>query len=217
MIQTLIKLVFFAGPILCAFPLTGLASATDKSAMTARIVVLGDSLTEGYGLSKEQAYPALLEKKLIDLGYKNVKVINAGVSGSTTAGGASRLDWILRSSPTHVLVALGANDGLRGLKVKQTESNLVAILEKLKSKKVVPILAGMKLPPNYGKEFRAEFDGLFPALAKKFDITFIPFLLDGVGGVSSLNLSDGVHPNEKGHERLATNVLPFIEKELRKK
>jgi acyl-CoA thioesterase-1 len=189
----------------------------EKSSIKARIVILGDSLTEGYGLSKEQAYPARVEKQLNELGYKNVKVINAGVSGSTTAGGASRLDWILRSEPTHVVVALGANDGLRGIKVEQTRLNLTMIIEKLKEKKVVPVLVGMKLPPNYGKEFRAEFDAIFPTLAKKFGITLIPFLLEGVGGVASLNLSDGIHPNEKGHEKLSQTVLPYLEKVIQSK
>ena len=187
------------------------------AAKETKIVVLGDSLTEGYGLSKDQAFPALLEKKLVALGHQNIKVLNSGVSGSTTAGGISRVDWVLKSHPDFVIVALGSNDGLRGLKPSETKKNLEKIIGFFKSKKVRVILAGMKMPPNYGSAFRKEFDGLFADVAKKEDVAFFPFLLGKVAGQSHLNLPDGIHPNEKGHATIADELAPFVSRVLKEK
>lgn len=175
------------------------------------LVVLGDSLTEGYGVAKEEAFPAILEKKIHSLGKKEWKVINAGVSGSTTASGQSRLKWFLKSKPRIILLALGANDGLRGLKLGQTKKNLEKIIQKAQEMKIKVVLGGMQIPTNYGKEYRKKFHQMYKDLAKKYKLTLIPFLLEGVGGRAELNISDGIHPNQKGHEVVAKNVLSHIQ------
>lgn len=175
------------------------------------MVILGDSISEGYGVAKESAYPSLLEKKIK---AKTVgaqwTVINASISGSTTASALSRFKWQLRQKPELVVVALGANDGLRGLSVSVTETNLVKVLELARDQKIQVVLCGMRMPPNYGKTYTEDFRSLFPKLAQKFKLTFIPFLLDQVAGRPELNLADGIHPNEKGHEIVAENVYQAI-------
>jgi acyl-CoA thioesterase I len=174
------------------------------------VLFLGDSLTEGYQLSKEEAYPALIEQKL-KANHPKLKVINGGVSGATTASGYKRLSWYLRAKPDIMLLALGANDGLRGLKLEESEKNLSAVIEEAQKKDIKVILAGMKMPTNYGEPYRSNFEKMFPRLAKKYGVKFIPFLLEGVGGVSSLNLPDGIHPNPEGHKVMATTVLKTLE------
>lgn len=174
-----------------------------------RLVTLGDSLTEGLGVAKEQAYPALLDKK-IKADKKNWVVVNAGVSGSTSASGPSRLKWLMKTKIDMLLLALGANDGLRGLSIEATEKNLGETIEMAQKNGTTVILAGMLMPPNYGKDYTQKFESLFKSLAKKYRIQLIPFLLDKVGGESKFNQTDGMHPNEKGHEIIADNVYAQI-------
>ena len=183
------------------------------SAMAETILFLGDSLTEGYQLLKEEAYPAIIERKLQN-SHKGIKVINGGVSGATSASGLKRMDWYLKAKPDIMVLALGANDGLRGMKVEQTEKNLATVIEKAQERGITVILAGMKMPTNMGEPYRTNFENVFPKLAKKYSLKLIPFILDGVGGQPELNLPDGIHPNPKGHEVMARNVLKVLETEL---
>ena len=180
---------------------------------TLKIVVLGDSLTEGYGLNKEQAFPFLVEKKFREAG-KNIEIINAGVSGSTSAGGLSRVAWSLKSKPQYVLIALGANDGLRGLGVTAMKKNLVEIIQKVKAGGAKPLLIGMKMPPNYGVQYTKEFEGAFQKVADEQKVPLLPFLLDRVATNSKLNLPDGIHPNQEGHKTIAETVFKFLEKNI---
>ncbi|MEQ1585022.1 MAG: arylesterase [Cyclobacteriaceae bacterium] len=177
------------------------------------ILFFGDSLTAGYGLSTEEAFPALLEKEL-NKTDKKVKVVNAGLSGETSAGGVSRIDWILRQPIDIFVLELGANDGLRGLPIEQTRQNLQSIVNKVKAKnpncKIV--LAGMMVPPNMGKQYTDEFKNIYPDLARKNNATLIPFILDGVGGIEKLNQADGIHPTPEGHKIIATNLKKVFEK-----
>ncbi len=177
------------------------------------ILFLGDSLTEGYQLSKEEAYPALIEKQLLKT-HKTIKVINGGVSGATSASGLKRMDWYLKAKPEIMVLCLGGNDGLRGTKPDVTEKNLSAVIEKAQARDITVILAGMKMPTNMGEPYRTQFENIYPKLAKKYNIKLIPFILEGVGGVPSLNLPDGIHPNPKGHEVMAKTVLKVLETEL---
>jgi acyl-CoA thioesterase I len=160
------------------------------------MLFFGDSLTAGYGLSPEEAFPALIEKEL-NKKLTIVKVTNAGLSGETSAGGLARIDWVLRQPIDVFVLELGANDGLRGLPLDQTRKNLQGIMDKVKAKypKVKIVLAGMMVPPNMGKQYSADFKNIYPELAKKNNATLIPFLLDGVGGIEKLNQADGIHPN----------------------
>jgi acyl-CoA thioesterase I len=178
----------------------------------ATILFYGDSLTAGYGLSPDEAFPALVGRHLNAKG-KPAKVINAGLSGETSAGGLSRIDWVLRQPIDVFILELGPNDGLRGLPLEQTEQNLQAIIDKVKSKfptaKIV--IAGMLVPPNMGKEYTDKFRDIFPRLAKKNNAALIPFLLDNVAGIEKLNLPDRIHPNADGHKIVAENVLNVIE------
>ena len=175
------------------------------------ILFFGDSLTAGYGLSPEQAFPALVEKKCTTNGTP-CKTINAGLSGETSAGGLSRIDWILRQPIDVFVLELGANDGLRGLPLDQTKKNLQAIIDKVKAKypKVKIVVAGMLVPPNMGPDYTSSFRKIFPELAKKNDATLIPFLLEDVAGFEKLNLSDGIHPNQEGHKIVANNVYEIL-------
>jgi acyl-CoA thioesterase I len=173
------------------------------------LLIIGDSITEGYGIAKESAYPALLEK-LIKQNKKNWNVINAGVSGATSASGVGRFNWHLKTKPDLIILALGANDGLRGFKVSETRKNLTDVIQLAKSNKVEIILAGMQMPPNYGTQYTKEFKEIFYKVAKENKTKFIPFLLDNVAGQSKLNLADGIHPNEKGHQVIAEMVFKNI-------
>ncbi|MFV8248192.1 arylesterase [Bdellovibrio bacteriovorus] len=175
-----------------------------------KLIVLGDSLTEGYGVAKDAAFPAVLEKKLHEAGKKEWTIINAGVSGSTTASGLSRMKWVFKSKPDVVLLALGANDGLRGLKVEDSEKYLAQSIEYAQSQKVKVILGGLYMPPNYGKDYTEKFKKMYESLAKKYKLTFIPFILDKVAGNPKYNLADGIHPNEEGHKIIADNVFSVL-------
>jgi len=169
------------------------------------IVALGDSLTAGLGVAVEEAYPALLQARLVREGL-HYRVVNAGVSGDTTAGALRRLDWVLRARPTIVIVALGANDGLRGLPVGTMRDNLVAIITKLRASGARVLLAGMRLPPNYGVDYTREFAAAFDAVARRTSVPLLPFLLEGVAGRAALNLPDGIHPNAAGQRQVANTV-----------
>jgi acyl-CoA thioesterase I len=162
-----------------------------------RIVALGDSLTAGLGLVESQAYPALLQKKIDADGYK-FEVVNAGVSGDTSAGGLRRLDWALDGNVKVLIVALGGNDGLRGLSVGEMKQNLTKIIEAAQARGIVVILAGMEAPPNYGEEYATAFRAAFRDVAREQRVLFVPFLLDKVAGLTDLNQGDGIHPNAHG-------------------
>ena len=191
--------------------LIALLSITSALANTTEIVFLGDSLTAGYGIEKEKAYPQIVENKLKAKG-KDIKVLNGGVSGSTTAGGKSRLGWFLKkSNPDIMVLALGANDGLRGLKLSQSEKNLEEIINIAKKKNIKVLLAGMRLPPNYGKDYVEQFRSMYKKLKEKHNLKMIPFMLKDVGGRKELNIEDGIHPNEKGHEVIANTVIRYLE------
>ena len=175
-----------------------------------RILILGDSLTEGYGVSAQQAFPSLLEKKLNDEfssdKNRSYEIINAGISGSTSSGGVSRIEWLLKSKPDFLILALGGNDGLRGVPVEETKNNLEKIILAAKSKDIPTLLAGMKMPPNYGIEYTREFSKQFEDLANQENVPLIPFLLEGVGGNPAMNLPDRIHPNPSGHQKIAQTV-----------
>lgn len=173
------------------------------------VVFLGDSLTAGYGLEGGQAYPALVEKRLEEQGIP-LKVLNAGVSGDTTAGGLARLDWLLSQKPDMVVVGLGGNDGLRGLPLEQAENNLREIVRRSKAAGARVLLLGMQIPPNYGPEYAQGFSDMYPRIAKELDVPLVPFLLEGVGGVADLNQADGIHPTAQGQEKVAELVTPYV-------
>jgi acyl-CoA thioesterase-1 len=176
------------------------------------ILFFGDSLTAGYGLSPEEAFPALIEKEL-NKTSKQVKVTNAGLSGETSAGGLNRIDWVLQHPVDIFVLELGANDGLRGLPLDQTRKNLQAIIDKVKAKfpNVKLVMVGMMVPPNLGKEYTNDFKNMYPDLAAKNKATLMPFLLQGVAGDEKLNLPDGIHPNVEGHKIVAKNLGKVIE------
>jgi acyl-CoA thioesterase-1 len=174
-----------------------------------KIVALGDSLTAGLGLVESQSYPALLQKKLDAEGYE-FEVVNAGVSGDTSAGGLRRLDWALEGDVRVLIVALGANDGLRGLSVEQMKENLSAIIQRARARGITVILAGMEAPPNYGPEYTRAFRQAYRDVAQKERVLFIPFLLDNVAGQSHLNQSDAIHPNPQGTAIVAETVWSVL-------
>lgn len=188
------------------------------SRATGSILFFGDSLTAGMGLDPNQAFPALIQQRLDSLGYA-YEVINAGLSGETTASGRNRLDWVLGQPVEIFVLELGANDGLRGIPLSETRKNLkemiLMVREKYPRAKIV--LAGMQLPPNMGPEYTAEFRKIFPELAEEHDISLVPFLLEGVGGVPELNQDDGIHPTEEGHRMVAETVWgvlgPLVEEQ----
>jgi acyl-CoA thioesterase-1 len=180
------------------------------SAERPRIVAFGNSLTAGLGVAQHESYPAQLQQKLDMVGYP-YRVINAGVSGETTAGGLRRVPWVLKSKPSIVIVELGANDGLRGLSLHETKDNLERIIQQLQQSSVTVVLAGMKLPPNYGMEYTARFEALYGALANQYHLTMIPFFLDGVAGSSLLNQADGIHPTGEGYRIIVEKIFPALE------
>ncbi len=177
------------------------------------LLALGDSLTAGYGVPGGQSFPDKLEAALHGKGHA-VRVINAGVSGDTTAGGRARLGWILGDNPDAVIVALGGNDALRGLPPAQMYENLNAILQTLKEKGVAVLLAGMQAPPNLGPEYTQAFEDVYRRLAESYDVVFYPFLLQGVAADPSLNQGDGIHPTPAGYDVLVANILPSVEELL---
>jgi len=179
------------------------------------IVVLGDSLTAGLGLLPDEAYPVLLEQRLRREGFA-YRVVNAGVSGDTTAAGLRRVEWVLRSRPAIVIVALGANDGLRHQSGAAMRDNLVAIVRRLQGAGATVLLAGMRVPPNYGDEYGRAFTAVFPDVARTTGVPLAPFLLDGVAGDPRLNQPDGIHPTAEGHRLIADRLWPYLKPLLRK-
>ncbi len=180
-----------------------------------RIVAFGNSLTAGLGVAPEEAYPAVLQRRLKESGYR-YRVINAGVSGETTAGGRRRVDWVLKSRPAIVILELGANDGLRGLDPRETRANLEAIVTRLQSAGVTVLLAGMKLPSNYGADYRREFEAIYPDLARRYHLPFMPFFLEGVAAQRALNQPDGIHPTAQGYRIIVDKLWPVLEPLLKK-
>jgi acyl-CoA thioesterase-1 len=174
-----------------------------------KIAVLGDSLTAGLGLLETQSYPSLLQQKVDADGF-DYEVVNAGVSGDTSAGGLRRLDWVLQEDVRILIVALGANDGLRGLSVAEMKHNLGAIIETARAKHVLVILAGMEAPPNYGAEYATAFRQAYRQLAQQYRVPLSPFLLDKVAGEASLNQADGIHPNPAGAKIVADTVWSVL-------
>lgn len=199
----------------CQFPSAFAADTNNLAHRT--VLVLGDSLAAGYGVDPSAAFPALLQKR-VDAAGLSFTVINAGVSGDTTAGGLRRLDWLLRRPVEVVLLELGGNDGLRGLALDQTRSNLVTIIRKTREKNATTqiVLAGMQIPANMGPDYANGFRALFPEIAKAEGAALIPFLLEGVGGVAELNQADQIHPTARGHELVASNIWVVLEPVLRK-
>ncbi len=190
------------------------SSITTKDTTTKTILCFGDSLTAGYGLDDiNEAYPALLQSKIDSLGLPYT-VINSGLSGETTAGGRSRIAWVLNQHVDIFILELGGNDGLRGVPLTETRENLQAIIDAVRKKnpETTIILAGMQLPPNMGPEYITEFKTIFPDLARKNELELIPFLLKGVGGIAALNQADGIHPTTEGQKILANNVWAVLEK-----
>jgi acyl-CoA thioesterase-1 len=174
-----------------------------------RIVVLGDSLTAGLGIAQEDAYPALLQQR-VDKEHLNYDVVNAGVSGDTSAGGLSRLDWALEGDVKVLIVALGGNDALRGLPPEELRRNLSAIIERAQARRIRVLLCGMEAPPNFGRDYAVGFHRVYPELAKQYNVGLVPFLLDKVAGIESLNQRDGIHPTAQGARIVADNVWAVL-------
>ena len=185
------------------------APAVERKASGPLVIFLGDSLTAGLGLAEEQAYPARVAARLTARGTP-IRVINAGVSGDTSAGGLARLDWLLGQHPDVLVVGLGANDGLRGLPLEATEKNLREIIRRSRAAGAQVLLLGMKIPPNYGPDYAGGFEAMYPRIAKDLDVPLVPFLLEGVGGIARLNQSDGIHPTAQGQEIVADTVTPYL-------
>lgn len=174
-----------------------------------RILVLGDSLTSGYGLDPGEAFPARLKAALHAQGLR-VDIINGGVSGDTTRGGLARLDWALATGADAVIIELGANDGRRGTPPRETYANLARLLGRLKARNIPVLLTGMMAPPNLGRDYGAEFNAVFPRLAERFQVPFYRFFLEGVAAEADLNQKDGVHPNARGVEVIVRGILPLV-------
>jgi acyl-CoA thioesterase I len=174
-----------------------------------RIVILGDSLTAGLGLAVEAAYPSLLQKRLDNEGFR-YEVVNAGVSGDTSAGGLSRLDWSLEGDVRVLVVALGGNDALRGLQPAELQHNLAQIIERARARKISVVLAGMESPPNWGRDYNVSFHKVYTSLADTYHVPLVPFLLEGVAGSETLNQSDGIHPTAEGARIVADNVWAVL-------
>jgi acyl-CoA thioesterase-1 len=199
---------------LCLGMVLSLASA---AAPVDRVILfLGDSITAGNGLDLTEAYPAIIQEKIDARGWR-FRAVNAGQSGDTSAGGLSRLNWLLKNRVAVLVLELGGNDGLRGLPVETTRKNLQAIIDRTKEKypQAKVVIAGMKVPPNMGRAYGDKFEAMFAELAKRNKATLIPFVLEGVGGVRELNFPDGIHPNVKGQEIVAANVWKYLEPVLR--
>lgn len=182
-------------------------------ALSKTILFLGDSLTEGYRLPKENSYPSLVQNKFKADGIV-VKVINGGVSGSTTADGLNRLKWYMKKNPDIMVLALGANDGLRGFKISKTKENLLKIIKHAQDKGVKVLLMGMLMPPNFGPQYTLDFKNMYIEIKDEKETPFLPFLLKGVAGIRELNLADGIHPNEKGYKIIAKEVYKFVKENL---
>ncbi|ACH39120.1 SGNH-hydrolase lipoprotein, lysophospholipase L1-like subgroup [Citrifermentans bemidjiense Bem] len=184
-------------------------NATEKPASRGTIVAVGDSLTAGYGVPETDAYPAQLERKLNEAGYK-WRVVNAGISGETSTGTLARIDWILKLRPDIVILETGANDGLRGQAPELTRKNTDSIVTALQAKNVVVVLAGMQMLTNMGSPYRDKFVAIYPRVAKERKLILVPFFLDKVAGEENLNLSDGIHPNPQGYAIVTETIFPYV-------
>ncbi|MFH1155509.1 MAG: arylesterase [Pseudomonadota bacterium] len=193
--------------VMACFLILGLSG--DTLAET-RILILGDSLTAGLGVEQNQAWPSLVESRLKQLGHGEITIVNGSISGSTTASALSRLTWHMKIRPHLLVLALGANDGLRGLPLDAMKENLDKTIRLALANNITVILAGMRVPPNYGEDYSRGFSRVFSDLAGAYRLRFIPFLLEGVGAHPELNQADGIHPNSQGHRVIAETVLPFI-------
>ena len=193
--------------VFCAFAPVGAAGAADRPV---RVVVLGDSLTAGFGLSAEEAFPAKLARALNAKGVV-ATIVNAGVSGDTASGGLSRLEWSVPDGTDAVILELGANDALRGLDPKVTKAALDVILRKLADRRIVVLMAGMQAPRNLGSDYTRDFDSIYPALASTHPVVFYPFFLEGVAADPKLNQADGLHPNAAGVDMIVARILPRVE------
>ena len=180
------------------------------------VIFLGDSLTAGNGLPADSAFPALVAEMLREKG-RPIRFVNAGVSGDTTSGGLERVDWLLRQKPDLLVVGLGVNDAVRGQNIESIESNLRALVSRAKSAGARVVLLGMRVPTNYGPDYTEAFAAIYPRVAKSEKVILMPFLLEGVGGHTELNLDDGIHPNASGQRKVATNVLVYVERALKAK
>ena len=188
-------------------PLKDSVTATKKT-----IIFFGNSITAGYGLDLSEAFPARIQEKIDSMNVP-YKVVNAGVSGETSSGGRSRIDWILKQQVDIFVLELGGNDGLRGIPITETKKNLQTIIDKVKAKNPSAkiIIAGIQIPPNMGKKYTSAFRSMYPDLAKQNNISLVPFILEGVGGRAELNLEDGIHPTAEGHRILANNVWSVLQ------
>ena len=186
-----------------------LGLAAPGQARTLRLVALGDSLTAGYSLPADAAFPAQLQKALLEKGFQ-VEIENAGVSGDTSSGALARLDWAVADGYDGVVVEIGANDMLRGMDPAMTRQNIAAIIKRLQERKIPVLLAGMRAAPNLGADYAAKFDPLYAELAKKYDLPLYPFFLEGVAGHPDLQLPDGLHPSRQGVERIVAGILPVV-------
>ncbi len=212
-----IKIPLAVGLLVASLAGTG-ARADESSASDAAqpqpavLLVFGDSIADGYGLQREEAFPARLQERIEARGWP-VEVVNGGLSGETSAAGLRRINWLLKRRFDYVLLELGANDGLRGVVLSETRKNLQAIIDRVRAAypEVELLIAGMRIPPNLGAKYADEFAAIFPELARKNRAALIPFLLEGVGGVAELNLPDGIHPTAKGHGILADNAWAILE------
>jgi acyl-CoA thioesterase-1 len=202
-------------PAVSASEKTAAAAEVPASTGIPRIVFLGDSLTAGYGLAKDQSVPSLIQAHLNSAGY-HYEVVNAGVSGDTSAGGLSRLDWSLAGDVDVLVIELGANDGLRGLPVAEMKRNLDEVITRARSRGITVLLTGMEAPPNYGPDYTSEFRQTFRDLARDHKVAFVPFYLEGVAGNPNLNISDGIHPNPEGARIVEKTIWralqPLLEK-----
>lgn len=212
----LVALAFFSGcsrePEHVADVATGrpaVAPAPAARPERPRIVVLGDSLTAGLGLSPDEAYPAILQQRL-DVAGLAYEVVNAGVSGDTSAGGLRRLEWSLTGDVRVLVVALGGNDGLRGLPVTELRNNLEGIVKEARARKIRVVLAGMEAPPNFGKAYTDDFRNVYASLSKQYNVALVPFLLNGVAGIEAMNQADGIHPTAEGAKIAADNVWAVL-------
>ncbi len=191
-------------------------TASVKGAKPIKLAVLGDSLTAGYGLPASAAFPVRLQKALQERGIQT-DIVNAGVSGDTTSGGRDRLDWSIPKDTDAVIVELGANDALRGIDPKVSRASLDDILKRLKARNVRVLLCGMYAPPNYGADYAAKFNSIYPDLAKAYGVPLYPFFLEGIVGDAKLNQSDGLHPTAEGVDAIVKRILPTVEAFLKNK
>jgi len=195
-----------------------ITTAAPQDSTFQNILFFGDSITAGYGIDKEDAFPALIQKKIDSLGW-NYHVINGGLSGETSAGGLRRIDWMMQKKVDVMVLELGGNDGLRGINPAETRKNLIQIIEKARKKNpcMKILLAGMEVPPNMGETYRQNFKDIYPAVSREKEVELIPFILKDVGGIDSLNQSDGIHPTDEGHEIIAQTVWQYLKPLLQSK